>query len=266
MSEDRREDQKQQDQGQDQKPNPIQQRIAQLYGQKKQAEEEAALYKQQLQELQAQLQAVRDELLELKSGAAVSSSPTPSFEGLGGFNANPAPASPPPKELVKEAVQEVVGPLLSEWQKAKQVQELRLKQREAFTRACTQFPELADPNSDLFQATDEVLRRNPKLQEDPDGPFTAALIAQGILARAGGQGGNENASVQQKIAASPPPPSTGPSGEKGPRGKLEELEQQYEQVLQQLRQTTDEAEIERLWGVRNELATQLSALKAQLGQ
>jgi len=247
-----------------QKRDKIQRRISQLWGEKKQAQEEAALYKQQFQELQAQLQATQEELALLKSNAGSGLA----VPNVSGFGSSPAADPSQVKQLVTEAVKETVGPLLDEFQKTKQVQELRVKQREAYMKAVTEFPELADPSSDLFQATDEVLKRNPKLANDPEGPLTAALIAQGILARAGSElsgGPIQQATPQQKAAASVPPPSAGVNLPAGPKQQLQQLEQQYEELMTKLRNTVDTVEIQKLWRERSSLVAQMEGLRKQAG-
>jgi len=245
----------------DDKKSAIQKRIAQLYGEKKQAEEEALLYKQQLQELQAQLQATQEELAQLRLNSGVNPAVNSPLSGIG---AGPVSDPDSVKKLVSEAVKEVVGPIVEEFNKNKQFQQLRLQQREAFNRAAMEFPELADPTSDLFQATDEVLRRDPKLQVDPDGPFKAALIAQGILARAQAQDGPQATPEQKKAAAAGPPGAGVPQS--GSRKQLAELEQQYDQLMERLRQTTDSVEISRMWRERSALLAQIEALRAEQGE
>ena len=111
-------------------------------------------------------------------------------------------------------------------------------------------------------ATDEVLRHNPKLANDPEGPLTAALIAKGLLAHAGG---NAGASPEQKVAAAAPPASAGPvAGAQTPEAKLEALQKEYGEVLQELRNTRDEIKTKQLWARRGQLASAIEGLKKQM--
>jgi hypothetical protein len=232
-------------------PNKIQQRIATLFGQAKEAQERAGAFEQQNQELRTQLLAVQDELATLRGQivqppSRATQTEVPSSSGLD------------VRKAVTEAVREAVGPVIKTLEQQRATEALRAQQRQSFERVISELPDLANPQSDLHIVADRVLRATPHLAAHPHAPELAAYLARGILADAPAP------SAGQRLAASVlPAVSRGPAPAPTPQQELAALKTEYDAALEQGRTTEDQAMSVAAWVKRGQIAERMEALKKQ---
>ena len=253
--------QDQQGQGQDDqqpapepKKNTVQERISKLYGQLQEERENRTAADAENEQLRTQLLQLQEEVNVIKATAPAI--PPTTFGAPAVVQQNSGDADI--KNLVAEAVREAVGPISETFEQQRRQQELIAQRRQSLQKALAAFPELADPNSELYQATDQVMRQDRRLHDDPDAPFRAAMIARGFLSEHG-QGQAAQPMPQQRAAAVSPPVGTGPN----PSPKKEDADvvrTQLEETRKQLREADEGLERQRLWVEVNKLRRKLAGL------
>lgn len=161
------------------KQSPAEKRINELYGKYKQAQEQTAQYEAQNAELRTQLAALTEEVTSLKTARPLSPIQDP-------FAAPAVPQSSGAltKEDLDRAVQQAVGPFIAERKHEAQLAQLQTAQRNSYFAATREFPELADPNSELARTAGTILKLDTQLQLHPDGPYLATLAARGAMSSA----------------------------------------------------------------------------------
>jgi len=202
-------------------PNKIQQRINQLYGQKKEAEEASAL-------LQAENNALRSQNLDLQEQINT---------GLGGqlplppkVDQVPAPKEPGiPAVDIQKIVQDAVGNALGARDQA-QNNALALKQQHvtSWGKAIGSIPELKDTNTDLYKTAQNIWDRDQNLRSDPEGPFKAAIMARGIIGTDAVSQGALNAAQQAGGV------SAGNLNVQGPKAALEDAQKRLDEARGEL--------------------------------
>jgi hypothetical protein len=96
---------------------------------------------------------------------------------------------PAPGVNVQELIRQELAPIVQHFgniqkqEAARTAHDNLLKdQGQSLQVAETEFKELRDPGSQLFQLTDHLLKTNDALAGSPNGPYEAALMATGLLA------------------------------------------------------------------------------------
>lgn len=236
-----------------QEPNRIQQRIAQLVGTAKEQGERAEAYASQVQELRTQLLATQEELAGIRGQIVQPPPPDPS-------SVVPSSSGADWRKELAVAVKEAVGPVISGLRQERAVDQLRSAQRQSFERAISEIPDLANPQSDLYRAADQILSSMPKLQVLPNAPELAAFIARGLI---GSAAPTQPSPVQRTVAGAPPAVSRGPGPQTSPQDQLKALETEYTQNLEAGRTTEDQAVSMQAWVKRGQIADRIEALKKQ---
>lgn len=137
---------------------------------------------QQNAALTQQLAAVNERIAQLESRPAPDAGPDPFaayFEAASSKrSAKPAaPTSQDFAKLVQGSIDNALKPLIEREQARTAQEDLARKQRASFEKALQLVPELADEDSDVSKAFNEVLRGNPDLQSQPDGVLYAGIMA-----------------------------------------------------------------------------------------
>lgn len=235
---------------QPEEPNRIQKRISQLVGTAHEQTERADAYAAQVQELRAQLQATQEELAAVRSRPVLPQTPEQS------------PVVPPVagqdwSRSVAEVVQKAVGSEISKLRQEQALVQLRQAQRQSFERVVSEIPDLANPQSDLYRAADQILSSLPQLRQLPNAPELAAFLARGLM----GSGPVAPSPQQRVIAGAPAAVSRGPTPVASPQDQIKALETQLDATLKRMRETPDMAESTRLWGDRGGIVDAIEALK-----
>jgi len=229
------------------KKNTIQERISKLYGQLKEEQENHSVARADNEQLRTQLLQVQEELNALKAREPISPPP------FGAPTAVPSSGDVDIKKVVAEAVREAVGPISEAFTQRQAAEQLHAQQIQSLQRAAAEFPELRDQNSELFKATDLVLKRDKSLANRPDGPQIAAVIARGLLMdRPVGQ-----PDPQQRVAAASPQAGTGPAPSPS-KEDADAVRGQLEDARKRLREADDGPERQQLWTQVNQLRRKLA--------
>jgi hypothetical protein len=218
--------------------SPAQRRINELYGKMKQEQERAQQAELAGEELRSQVAELQETVAALKSHQSAPVSNDDPFA--------PAPAAPQSSgqdvvKVVRDEIQQLVGPLVQGLQQRDVQARLHSAQQQAFLKAAEEFQDLQDRTSELHKTADQIWRSDKHLQQHPHGPYIAALMARGALE----QGPLPAATDAQKVAAAQPTggPSTGPTGGNAP--KLEELEAEADRLRKELQ--TSPYDSAKLW-------------------
>lgn len=246
--------QQQADDGQQQQHNKIQKRIDELWGQKKQAEEHASSLASEVESLRTQLAETQEKLNLLGVQRAGSDPLFPSSPAV------PSSSGEDLEKVVRKVLGETVGPMMQGWQQQQKLAQLRAAQAQSFNRAKSEFSDLGDPNSPLFQAADEIIRRDRALNFDPDGPRKAAIMARGLLADTGQEVRPE---ARLAAAAQPPTASPGPSTAPKPAQEVETLRTELDQLYGQMKKPGQD--LPALWAKRNELVQKIIQAEGRVG-
>jgi len=170
--------------------NKIEQRINRLYGEKKEAEELATNLQAKNEELRAQMLDLQEQVKEIKSTPAQPQEP-PAGETLnaGVFD----------EAKIEKIVEQSVGKVLSTNQAIVQENErLRQAQVSSWNDAKKDVPGLSDENSDIYKTAQNIWENDPEFKKSPNGPYKAAMMAQGIIAGDGRPNTSVNAATQQQ--------------------------------------------------------------------
>lgn len=161
--------------------NKFQARINKLYGQKKEAEEYSANLEAENQNLRSQMSELQEKVSALegrsnveddRAGLDSTAQRTPADGNAGNLNA----------ELVKNIVQDTVGSILSQRdQQVQKQQQIMQAHQKSWRSAVEEMPALADKNSELYQAAQQIWEKDAELRGSPAGPYKAAVMARGFL-------------------------------------------------------------------------------------
>lgn len=220
---------------QQQQQNPAERRINQLFARAKTAEERVQALEVQQQELQTKLLEATQENAVLKTGASTGEYGNGS--GLAVMNSQSSG-----NELlttIRSEIKDALGEVRKELQEERMLNQLKTSQRAAFSMAMREFPELQDPNSQLFKFTDQILTNDPDLRTNPQGPYKAALMARGVLG-----GGMPGATNQQKAAATVPD-GAGTIAQGSKQEQIQKLETLITDLQQKLQ--TGQGQPDKLW-------------------
>lgn len=231
-------------------PSRAEKRIAQLYGQKKEAEEKAALLETQTEELRTQLVNVQEQLKSLSERQQ-----TPQLDVFGNHKVEHK-SGDDLKALVAAAVKETVGPAIQELERAHLTQQLHAAQNQSFQQAALEFPDLGDAESDLFRTAQKIVKADPSLVRDPQGPYKAALFAAGVLASSGGPG-------QDRKAAAAAPAGGVPTGPANEPSELTKLEKELDEVNAQMSKSTDPVQA---WRRRIDIQNRIAAVRTEVAK
>ena len=214
------------------KPNKAQERINQLFGQKKEAEERVGTLEAQNEQLRAQLLGLQEQVALLREQP-----PAPPADP---YSHTAVPKSSSGQDLtgqIKAAVQEVVGPIFTQQKEQQEAQRLFQQQTQSWQTAAADAPELNDQSSPLYQAAQQIWEGDPSLRSNPNGPYLAAMVAKGML------GSAPVPSQAQKAAAATPGIGGNASVQAGD-DELTKLESEYAAKMEELRAGGDS---QRLW-------------------
>jgi len=189
-------------------------RLDALYAEKKAAEERLLASEAQNDELREQLLRLQEELAALR--ASQQSSPPKA-----GFDQGTQSAADDLDTRIQRAVQSALQPIFEQVEQGQRLVELRTKQAQAWQRAQQEFPELKSPDSQFYQAAQEIWMKDQFLQQDPQGPYKAALMARALV----GAGAEPAAKVAASVPpAAAPPAALGPDPKEGLLKRMQELE------------------------------------------
>jgi len=182
----------QQQQQQESGKNKIEERINQLYGQKKEAEEYSATLQTENQNLRTQMLELQETVNNLKEKVGdVQAPPTGNTrqEKTDG-NAGNLDA-----DGIRKVVEETVGNVLSQRdQNVQKADQLRQSHVKSWQQAVNEMPGLKDQNSDLYKTAQRIWERDAELQRSGAGPYKAAVMARGFI-------GSDNVSQEQLNSA-----------------------------------------------------------------
>lgn len=157
----------------EQKPSGAEKRINQLYGRAKAAE-------QNVEQLQARLEHIEQDNQDLRRQVLMGQAQTPTVESsnLSGA-ADPITSASDIKGLVKGEIKEALQEFTNQTKAERYQDAMMASWKESLRQAASLEPLLQDPNSDLYQTVDRVLKTDPALQSDPNGPLKALYIVRG---------------------------------------------------------------------------------------
>jgi hypothetical protein len=187
----------------------LQDRISRLVQQRNDRSTEAESLRDQLASVNSELQALRTQVSRLPAPAAApSTSPGTdhsflSGEGLNEEEGNQSPPAPAQQGDLRSIVQgelaRALKPIIDST-RANSEKEARVRKHQAsFAETAQDYPELADPNSEIRVIFDQIYDGRPDLQRLDDAPAVIAPMARGILAD---QKRSEQAQAGKKRAAS----------------------------------------------------------------
>jgi hypothetical protein len=172
------------------KPSRAEQRISKLIGQRNERDEQLDLLRQELALVRDQNQL----LMERTSRPAPSMpapAPTTIADGQSSFMEHGQSSGHQPVSGLQHdpAFNQQLQPVLDYIQQAQErdrqqaeIAKIQTAQRDSLNTAYAEFPELRDPRTRLYQIADQIMREDPHLARSPNGPYQAALMANGALA------------------------------------------------------------------------------------
>lgn len=167
-----------------------QQRINSLIKKTSDQESQLEAIVRQNQALQQQLAATTERISQLET------SPTPDagsdpfadmFASATSGKAKRSQQTPSGKDLanfLESAVQKAIAPIVQKEEARQAEEQLRLQQQQAFQEALKLVPELAEEESEVSKAFNEILAGAPDLMQSPTGPKWAATTAAWAVAGA----------------------------------------------------------------------------------
>jgi hypothetical protein len=175
---------------------------------------ERDLYKQQYEMLRSQVytppQQSQTQYTQPGTGQDFLGSDLAAVEG------HSPPGKAPQADIIRDTIKAELQPVFDFMSNQKQLQEqqqrvqqVQVEQQQSLASAIEEFPELSDPNTDLYRVTDELLRQKPSLRNSPDGPYEAAMMARGILAEEVRAGLNTDQMRRAATTVNQPAPSGG---------------------------------------------------------
>lgn len=87
--------------------------------------------------------------------------------------------------LVSAAIKEAIAPIseeMAQYKKDREASKVTDAQRQSYSIAAQQYPDLQDPNSELSKIADKLFQSRPDLAILPDAPMVISSMAKGILA------------------------------------------------------------------------------------
>ena len=218
----------------DDQQNPAERRINQLFARAKTAEERVQSLESSQQEFQAKLLELQQENTMLRGGAQGQPAPDQLSSAGPAMDPNLAGATPfsgstDVVATLRKEIRDAIGTVRDELKVEKAVTQLKEGQRKSLGIAQREFPELQDPNSKLYQLTDQILTSDRELQLHAHGPYKAALMARGIL------GDNSPDVTEQQRAAASVPHSTGAVSPGGKQAEVAELEEKLKTLTADMR-------------------------------
>lgn len=211
--------------------NKAQDRINQLYGQKKQAEERVTSLEAQNETLRTQLISIQEQLSLLREQPPSAPIADPYAQAVAQQHSGAGNLS----GQIEAAVQKAVGPFLTQMTEQRKAQQLFQQQAESWQLAAQHEPGLTDKSSDVYRTSQQIWENDPYLKGHPKGPYLAAMAARGLL----GSAPSPFAPQQGKAAASTPSIGGGQSVQH--TDDLAKLEQQYAEIKTKLNEGGDPA-------------------------
>lgn len=230
------------------KKNKVEERINQLYGQKKAAEEYSAELQNENEKLRSQMLDLQSQMNELKEG----NNQTPNTTA-GDNLPNDGNAGNLDADGIRKVVEDTVGNVLTKReQQVQQAQQLRQALTQSWQKAVSTYPVLSDENSEMYKAAQQIWENDSKLKEDPNGPFKAAVMARGFI-------GPDSEPNQQQLNAATQSQHTANENisASDAKSELDQINKELEEVQKQMLNGDN---IRKTWPRRKEL----KARKAEL--
>lgn len=164
--------------------NDVETRIASIVSQRDQAQTNAASLLEQNKTLATRLAILEDQLATFATRSTPGSQIPAKPEIPPASIPKSSSDTPDIASMVRGIVQDAIKPITERFDQTEAKQALQLKQKQAFTIAASQCPDLADPESDLSQTVERLWQGRPDLAGLPDAPIVLTNIARGILADA----------------------------------------------------------------------------------
>jgi chromosome segregation ATPase len=189
-----------QDQNVEPKPNKVEARINQLYGEKREAEELVTALQEENGVLRSQIDELSNSVESLKATAPKLETGTPEGETSAGLT---------PEDKIMVAVQKAVGMVFQQREDAnRRAADLKQKHKQSFATAMKQFPDLQNQESELYKTANSLWSRDAELRNSPSGPLKAVIMARGCLdapvspspAGVAGVGGNVGSATSTNVS------------------------------------------------------------------
>jgi len=170
--------------------NRLQERISRLVSQRNAGNDEAAGLRTQLASMQAEITALRTQGTSLPVTAAappVDRRETLSF--LGAEDQAVTEQTPPPAvgqqdiaAMIQVGIERALKPIVTQTREAAELAERQRNQHASFDAVTVDYPDLADPDSELRQVFNTIFDGNDDLKKLGNAPEIIAPMARGILA------------------------------------------------------------------------------------
>jgi hypothetical protein len=170
------------------KPSQLETTINRLVGVTNQASEDVKQQRAENNELRSAMAALADQVGKLTAAQAPAPAGTPpqdTLPGAGTAQAPPGPGAPLNADAVRGMIREALG---EQVQLTNEQAELLETQRTCYQECLQELPDLADARSPEGAAFNRIYQGRPDLQNMPDGPRIAMMLARDTVSQSRTEG------------------------------------------------------------------------------